>query len=139
MPVSQLPRDEVARRIRAGRELRKVSQTALATLMVADGLNKHDLGQIERERRTMQLAHQESILRHLRLPERWLTADSVDDLVGGTPSPISANVEELADRLRGLAGEIDQVLNRLGRDIGKRDVQRRRGQGPSDPPRQDAA
>lgn len=86
MPVSQLPRDEIARRIKAARELRRMSQSALAGLMAQDGIGLHDLGQIERQTRQMQLVHQDAILRHLELPERWLTAGSVDEIVGAALS-----------------------------------------------------
>lgn len=82
MALSRLPREEVSRRIKAARDLRQMHQITLAALMEEDGLNKSDLGQIERCDRQMRLGHQESILRHLRLPERWLTAETVDEIVG---------------------------------------------------------
>lgn len=62
--------------------LRAMSQIELAALMAADGLNLHDLGKIERGQRRMTRAHQDSIQRHLRLPEHWFSANAVDEIVG---------------------------------------------------------
>lgn len=106
MQVTQLPRDEIARRIRAARELRGKSQAALAALMVDDGLNKHDLGKIEREKMQMRRAHQDSIQRHLEIPERWLTAESVDEIVNAAPFEVSTD------------GRLDQIEEQLGQLIG---------------------
>jgi transcriptional regulator with XRE-family HTH domain len=74
--------DEVARRIRAARELRGLSQAQLGELLAADGLGSTDAGRIERNEIPMTRVHRDALIRALRVPERWLTADNVDEIVG---------------------------------------------------------
>lgn len=149
MPISRLPREEIARRIKAARELRNISQIGLAALMEADGLNKHDLGQIEREKRTMQLVHQEALVRHLKVPERWFTSENVDEIVGyenvaGELASIRADLDELLgyrreaqEQLRNFDVEdareflnfLQEVRGRQGRDVSRRELQSRAATG----------
>lgn len=75
-------KDEIARRIRAARELRGLSQDGLGKLVAADGLGIHDVGRIERGEVTMTRVHRDALIRHLRVPERWFTAENVDEIVG---------------------------------------------------------
>lgn len=72
----------MTRRIEAARVLRGYTQRQLAELLHADGLGKHDLGRIERGEMQMRRIHRDALVRHLRLPERWFTAPTVDALVG---------------------------------------------------------
>lgn len=152
MPVSQLPQKEIARRIRAARELRAISQEELAKLMAADGLNKYDLGQIERCKQTMLRVHQDALVRHLQVPEVWFTSEDVNEIVGYVPrealadelASIRSGLEELldsrrqaqkqlrnfdAESARDLLNLIQEVQARQGKQVSKRELQFRRATG----------
>lgn len=88
-----LPDEEIQRRIKAVRILRGMSQNDLGALLATDGLGKHDVGRIERGALSMQRAHRESICRHLRIPEAWLTDPNLDALLGFTAPTRDLTIE----------------------------------------------
>jgi hypothetical protein len=131
-----LARDEIARRIKAARQLRGIKQAELGLLLAQDGLGQEDVGRIEREEMQMSRSQRDAITRHLRLPERWLTSESVDEIVGygelreppssGLISGSAATVEDLLDELKAATRTAEELLGRLGQRISKRELQSRR-------------
>lgn len=75
---------ELSRRIKAARELRGLSQVQLGDLFDGDRLNKSDPGRIERmdPEVSVRRPHLDAFARHLRVPPRWFTAETVDEIVG---------------------------------------------------------
>lgn len=121
---------ELARRLKAARELRGLSQTDLGELFDADGLNRSDPGQIERLKVTLRRSHVDGFIRHLRVPERWFTADSVDEIVGleATPETQLSWIAEQMEALRvETSARVLEVLTRL-------DAMQRREDPPQDQP-----
>ena len=102
MDRSVLDPDEISRRIKAARELRGVSQDELGELLESDGLGVKDVGRIERGTMPMSRVQREAISRHLRLPERWLVSEDLDEVVGVelTPNEIREKLDELENQLR---------------------------------------
>jgi hypothetical protein len=112
--------EELARRIRAARELRGIEQTELGLLLAKDGLGKHDAGRIERGVMTMQTVHRISMSRHLRVPEEWFTEPDVDIIVGLRPSglPTEADAALLEQVLRAAVQALRQEQEPETRDTG---------------------
>ena len=106
MPV--LPADELQRRLDAARTLRNLKQAELAELMHADGIGKHDLGKIERGEKRLRRMHIDSITRHLRIPEFWLTDPDVDVVVGLRAPRRRITPAETRDELLRLLDDLDQ-------------------------------
>lgn len=143
-------REELARRIKAARALRQISQVQLGRLAEADGLNRYDLAQIEQRTRTMLRVHREALVRHLRVPERWLTAETVDEAVGyEDPEEQKTTLEAAANDLRELRDRLDtldikhevhaafeEYASRLGARIGKLPPRSKRNpdRPPQEPP-----
>lgn len=156
-----LPADEVARRIKAARRLRGLSQVELGKRVHGDGLGESDVGRIERmdPKLPFSKALRLSICEHLRVPERWLLAEDVDEIVGygGGADSVAAQVgqvlrlvedlvakrasltgenaetdtiEQLLDVSRALARRQEELAARLGRDRSRRDLESKRAQGP---------
>lgn len=143
-------RKEISRRVKAARELRCISQDALGRAAQADGLKRYDLAQIERGEREMQRIHREALIRHLKIPERWITAETVDEAIGyRDPDEERRTIENAAAEVRELLARLDALdirrevhrafedyASRLGARIGKlpplseRDPDRR----PEEPP-----
>lgn len=80
-----LKNEEIKRRMEAARKLRGLSQAQLGKLFEADDLGKMDPQQIERGIMPLRGARLAAACRHLRVPERWFTAEDVDEIVGFTP------------------------------------------------------
>lgn len=156
MPSDELSADEIeqraelGRRIKAARELRRMSQDDLGMKARDDGLNRYDLAQIERGERTMQFAHRQALVRHLRVPERWFTAEAVDEIVGyEDPDVREDRLEAVADALHQVVERLDGInlshavheafeeyARRLGGEIGRLPPRskRNRGRPPEEPP-----
>lgn len=137
-----LPDEEIQRRIKAVRILRGMSQTELGALLATDGLGKHDVGRIERGTLTMQRAHRESICRHLRVPEAWLTNPDLDELLGFIPdaNDVAIEVPPLVipgdtddDTLSSIRGILEQVLARVDQVAGRAGSETKRAQGDTGP------
>jgi hypothetical protein len=131
-PLTPLSAEELGRRIRAARILRNLEQKDLDDLFEDDGVGR-SAGFLERgsPRAPLTRARLDSLVRHLRVPETWFTAENVDDIVGGqhpgsgdVGREIAALRHDLAEVLsnvqqeqRGRAGEIremfGQYLHRL--------------------------
>lgn len=111
MDRSVLDPDEISRRIKAARELRGVSQDQLGEMLEADGLGVKDVGRIERGTMMMSRAQRESITRHLRLPERWLLSESVDEIVG-----VDLDAGQLRERLAELEEQVRLTRSELAAD-----------------------
>jgi transcriptional regulator with XRE-family HTH domain len=82
--------------MRAARELRNVTQSALADLVVEDGLDRHELGKLERgdEKFPLVRTRLDALVRHLRVPERWFTSVDTDLIVGLVPAELSPEQRE---------------------------------------------
>lgn len=102
--------DEISRRLKAARELRQISQKEMGELFEGDGLNKSDPGRIERMDVAMRRSHRDAFVRHLRVPERWLTSNSLDELVG--------LVEPPETRLERIERKLDELVSQIEGDPG---------------------
>ena len=102
--------DKLKRRIHAARVLRGVNQQELNALFAADGLDQEDAGKVERGSLPMQKVHLDAFVRHLGVPERWFTADNVDDIVGWHADIVAAvntiGALRLAEALTSAAQEL---------------------------------
>lgn len=90
-----LEADEIKRRMEAARILRGIGQSDLGLLFEEDGLGKSDPGRIERGQMPLDRARREAACRHLGVPERWFTAETVDEIVGLTPPSEAAQAVEV--------------------------------------------
>ena len=77
-----LPPDELKRRIHAARILRRVTQDELEKQLAEDGLDKREAGRVERGELPFRRIHRILFAEALRVPERWFTAETVDEIVG---------------------------------------------------------
>ena len=77
-----LPPDELKRRIHAARVLRGVTQEKLEEQLAEQGLGKREAGRVERGEISFQRVHRLMFADALRVPERWFTAGTVDEIVG---------------------------------------------------------
>jgi len=91
-----LSSEETKRRMEAARKLRGLSQAELGELFEADDLGKMDPQQIERGRMLLRGARLVAACKHLRVPERWFTAEDVDEIVGLTPTDETALAKQVA-------------------------------------------
>lgn len=107
-----LSTDELQRRLDAARTLRDLKQTELAALMHDDGIPKYDLGKIERGEKALRRMHIDSITRHLRIPEYWLTDPDVDVVVGLRSPRRGITPAETRDELLRLLDDLDQDASR---------------------------
>lgn len=71
-------KDVLKQRIDAARTLRGITQVELNKLFDADGLGKHDVGRLERGELPLRRIHLDALVRHLRVPEWWFTADEIE-------------------------------------------------------------
>lgn len=136
--------EQIQRRIKAVRILRGMSQTTLGELLATDGLGKHDVGRIERGVLTMQRAHRESICRHLRIPEAWLTNPDLDALLGFTPQtgndvtievpPLTVPDDPTDDTIASIRATLEQLLDRVDRVAARAASETTRGPGDTDRP-----
>lgn len=90
--------DETRRRIVALRTFRGITQADLAGLMEKDGLNKTDLGKIERGEMELRAANRKSIADHLHVDERWLIDPDLDGLIGDAEAQ-AAGREDVEQRI----------------------------------------
>jgi transcriptional regulator with XRE-family HTH domain len=88
----QLPPDEVAARIKAARELRRMSQQELTKRLAGAGLPVRLAGQLERGKAPLQMAAQLALARILGVPERWFT-DPLEDILDDVGDPPPGNSE----------------------------------------------
>lgn len=102
-----LDQEELDRRLKAIRELRRLSQTELGKLLAAEGFGKHDLGRVERGQMAMQGALRREVARILRVPEETFLAEDIDTVLFGAPSD---------DRLARLEAKLDP-LDRIEKRI----------------------
>jgi hypothetical protein len=128
-PYGMVPpdRDELSRRVKAGRLLRDMDQAELGRLFAADGLGRTDPGRIERGTLEMQRVHREAFCRHLRLPDRWFTLESTDEIVGWAQAIPDAPIEDVLAAIREQLSRLEDRLAQTGRDIGLRSLQSRNG------------
>lgn len=108
-PLTNLPRDVLKRRIEAARLLRGISQIDLDARCHQDGLGKQEAGRLERGELPLTRVRADALIRNLRVPERWLTSEDVDGLVGwggvGDLSPAQQRVVEETFRLLAEVGQ----------------------------------
>jgi len=97
--------EEIGRRMEAARTLRGLTQPRLGTLFKADGLGVRDPERIERGDIPFRRKHLDAACRHLHVPERWFTADDVDEIVGYAP-PLPVTPEAVEDLARLLAPQL---------------------------------
>lgn len=74
--------EEVKRRIEAARTLRGISQVQMDQLGHAEGLDKQELGRLERGRLPMSNVRCDVLCRVLKVPRRWFEDDDLDVVVG---------------------------------------------------------
>jgi hypothetical protein len=82
--------EDVKRRIEAARMLRGIEQQQLDRLGHAEGLGKQELSRTERGELPLTRVRRDVLLRLLRLPDRWLVSDDIDEVVGfdqAAPAP----------------------------------------------------
>lgn len=91
-----LDREEIKRRMEAARKLRGLSQAELGERFAADDLGKMDPQQIERGIMPLRGARLAAACKHLRVPERWFTAEDVDEIVGLTSTDEPALAKQVA-------------------------------------------
>lgn len=138
-----LTTDELKKRIFAARILRGVTQAELQQSLADEGLGKQELGRIERGDLPLTRVRRVALARILRVPEDWFTSENVDKLVGHVPAegpndepPLdSLTAEEALDQLKEATRAMQAMLGRLGRDVGRRDLESRpeTDQIPEDP------
>lgn len=101
-----LPTEELKRRIDAARTLRGLKQRELADLLQEDGLGKHDVGRLERGELILRRVHLDALMRHLRVPEWWFTANEIE-----LPPQADATI---TDRLASIEGTLGQLAEQAG-------------------------
>lgn len=108
--------DEVKRRIEAARILRGISQLELARMFEEDGLGKTEAGRLERGDLPLTRVRRDALCRNLGVPERWFTADSVDEIVGlggESAGDLTRAAALLAPQLLAAAEALEQERARL--------------------------
>lgn len=96
IPPNVIGKEEVARRVKAGRILIGVTQEELAKRVKGLGLPYRTIGHLERAEMEMSDAQRTVVARALGLPERWFTA-KVEDIClepDETLGPWFARIEE---------------------------------------------
>jgi transcriptional regulator with XRE-family HTH domain len=134
---------EIARRIKAARELRGMDQETLNDRCEELGIGKHDAGRLERPNGDpppppLTPTRRWALSQALQVPELWWTAETVDEIVYGpsieTEGP-EPTAEEAYELLRHATAVMRQVARRQGFDIGLRDLELRRAKDrPPEPP-----
>lgn len=142
MPLSN---EEIARRMKAARQLRGMSQQELNDLFAEDGLEKNEAGRLERGDLALTANRRYALVRHLRVPERWFTSESVDEIVGYGETDRDRLAEELAELRKEVAKRpdikteiqkaFDDYASRLGPQIGRLPPRSRRKEDPPGPTR----
>lgn len=108
------------------------AELAASPLVKANGIKRNRIEEIEQmkaDARPMELA---VLAEALKVPRSFLT-----EPLEGPPEQLSA--EDLVDRVRGLARQLELLLNQQGRDVGRRDLESARAAGRSPRPRPVAA
>lgn len=109
MALTELDAEQLGRRIKAARLLRNIDQAQLAEGFVADGLDRHELGKLERGKFPLTRVRLDTLCRHLQVPERWFTSANTDLVVGLTSeAELSADQRELVVRAARLLAEAGQ-------------------------------
>jgi hypothetical protein len=132
---SRVDASELKRRIDAARTLRGMGQTDLATLAWGDGLGKHDVGRIERGKMDLQRVHREVLVRHLRVPDWWFTAEVEEfdlRLLGLYVPPAREGLPP--DEIRAIAAELATLLLRAAEAVDPSAGGERRGSDEPDHP-----
>ena len=112
-----------------------VEELAQHELIVANGIRRNRLDAYEQMKTDPRPMELQVIADALDIPRDFLLAP----LSKNGPRLQTNTVEQLIDAMRRLTREAQELINQQGRDIGKRDLQRRADAGRSDPPREDAA
>lgn len=74
--------DDLVRRMEAARILRGKSRRELGELFKLDGLGVQDPERLVRHEIEFEAKHMRAACAHLRVPERWFTAETVDEVLG---------------------------------------------------------
>ena len=98
---------EVARRLRAARELAGLSQTELGERLTDYGLGKHDAGRLERGDLTLQKKHRDGLAEALGVPGAWFTV-SRDRLFQGIGDALAS--DDYRSRLTVLEEEVKRLV-----------------------------
>ena len=106
-PVA-VDKDVLKQRIEAARALRGLTQVQLRERFEEDGLGKHDAARLERGEMELRRIHLDALMRHLKMPEWWFTADEIS--LDGEP-PDGTKLAEEVRELRRL------VLEQLRREV----------------------
>jgi transcriptional regulator with XRE-family HTH domain len=110
--------EEVKRRIEAARILRGITQVELNRLLHEDGFGKGDAGRVERGELPLGKARRDALCRHLRVPDRWLISEDVDEIVGMRPAQLTpdeiSRAAELLPRLLAAAPGPPQAPDHVG-------------------------
>lgn len=92
--------EDLVRRMEAARILRGITRRQLGELFKLDGLGVQDPERLVRHEIEFERTHMRAACEHLRVPERWFTAEDVDEIVGLTPSDMEVLAQRLAGMLR---------------------------------------
>lgn len=85
--------DDLVRRMEAARILRGISRRQLGELFKLDGLGVQDPERLARGEIDFERKHLLAACDRLRVPERWFTAETVDEVVGiSNEATLAANV-----------------------------------------------
>lgn len=106
--------EELRRRIEAARILRGISQDDMDVMGHADGLRKQELSRTERGDLPLTRIRRDVLARVLRVPERWLLAETVDEIVAAPPTEadIARRLDALTEAVGRLDGEPGAALER---------------------------